>query len=419
MSKRTPGTGGRRRSRRIPVALVLLMLAAAGVRLGVGLARVDQVYWLGDSRTYRELGENLASGRGLVMEDFRGRSRRADRMPGYPLVLGVLHAIGGGAATVVIVQAGVGTLATWVAWRLGRAVLSPVAGWVAAGLTAFGPWQVYFATVALTECWSAALLPATVLCMVGLVRSGRLRWALAAGALCAALGYVHPEFLGLPAAMAIPAAIAPGRRRWLLAWGLGSAVVLVALAPWWVRNAKVFGDFVPATTRLGPTLYDGLRPGATGASDMRFEERLAGETAALGELRYDDYYRSKSLEAAASDPGRVVRLAGAKAARLWSPVPNAEVARAPLYRWLSTAAFVPMVAGGLLGAVVLLRRAGRLVVLLVPVAWVTMVHGVLVGSIRYRVPVEPLLFVLAGAAAAWVCGDEGETDERPTGSGNT
>ena len=194
---------------------------------------------------------------------------------------------------------------------------------------------------------------------------------------------------------------------------MATVVVVAALVPWWVRDWAVFDRFVPTTTRLGVTLYDGLREGATGGTDMRFERELMSETSRLSELEYDAFYRQRSWEAVRADPGRAIRLAATKFGRLWSPVPRAAEAQSPVYRALSLAAYVPMVGGAMLGLLVLVRRrTGVLALLLVPIAWVTMVHLVLVGSIRYRVPVEPLAFLLAGVAAAWVIEGETQGDER-------
>ena len=40
--------------------------------------------------------------------------------------------------------------------------------------------------------------------------------------------------------------------------------LVVVMAPWWVRNASIYGKFVPTAVWMGASLYDGLNPGPRG-----------------------------------------------------------------------------------------------------------------------------------------------------------
>jgi hypothetical protein len=98
-------------------------------------------------------------------------------------------------------------------------------------------------------------------------------------------------------------------------------------------------------------------------------------------------------------PGRVVKLALTKARRTWSPVANADDYQSPAVRLVGLAWSLPVYALAIAGAIVLWRKGdGRLVLLLLlPAIYLTLLHMIFVGSVRYRLPAMPMLEVLAAA----------------------
>src|SRR5206468_6628175 len=118
--------------------------------------------------------------------------------------------------------------------------------------------------------------------------------------------------------------------------------VCLTMVSWWIRNYAIAGRLVPTTLQVGASLYDGLNPAATGASDMQFvgqfvaEQRVAdgqpgASTEGLFEDRLDRRMRQAAIDWARQNPGRVLQLAVTKFARMWSVVPNASEFQS---RWL-------------------------------------------------------------------------------------
>jgi hypothetical protein len=174
------------------------------------------------------------------------------------------------------------------------------------------------------------------------------------------------------------------------------------MAPWWIRNAVVYHTVVLTTLNVGESLYDGLRPGATGASDMQFLEAARRDQGyrALTEVERDRHWRREALEWASSEPLAVLQLAVRKAGRFWSPWPNEERFRQPLVLVATTLGTVPVWIAAAVGVWRLRRSPASLALCLIPAAYFCGLHLVFASSVRYRVPVEPFLRILAGVGFA-------------------
>ncbi|MGI6401428.1 MAG: hypothetical protein ACOX0A_04870 [Thermoguttaceae bacterium] len=184
-------------------------------------------------------------------------------------------------------------------------------------------------------------------------------------------------------------------------------VMLAFLAPWIIRNYRLSGKPIATTLQMGSSLYDGLSPEATGASDMTFVDRFRAEeienpSDSLDvhfEIRLDRRMKEASLAWVKSHPLETARLACVKFYRLWAPVPRERSFAKPIWTLALIISYLPILCLGLLG----LRRAfhfdNAAYFLVIPALYTSALHVVFVSSIRYRVPV---MYGFAILAAYWI-----------------
>jgi hypothetical protein len=179
-------------------------------------------------------------------------------------------------------------------------------------------------------------------------------------------------------------------------------LIVLALLPWAYRNDCVLHHWIWTTTNAGISAYDGFNDQATGASDQSFAGHLSASMPELrdaGEVERDQALAQKAMHWAGQHPLGSLKLAIIKIARTWSPIPLSSEYGRPLNRAIGFLFSVPLDLLALLGV-----AGGRLsqrakVLCLLPAIYFTGVHALSVGSLRYRVPAEPMLAVVA--AVGW------------------
>jgi len=120
----------------------------------------------------------------------------------------------------------------------------------------------------------------------------------------------------------------------------------------------------------------------------------------MTEYELNRHYWQKAAAYARNHPGRAVELAFVKLWRYWKPWPSAEEAGNWTSRSVIALFSLVLFTGAFVGAWCH-RRNGTLLALTVgPVLLFAAIHTVFVGSIRYRLPAEYPLAVVA--AAGWL-----------------
>ena len=416
---------------RLMIGVLALALAA---RLLAAFALEDHVqgsqrqfFVEGDANGYWELGQKLARGEQYAIHH---PPRYVLRTPGFPLFLAACnHLIGTEIIHARFCLAFVGTGCCWLVWLLGARLFTHRVGFWACVIVALNPLQVGNSVLILSETLFTFFMLATLLSQLSLhsaitrtgggaesqfpvnllLRSGML------GCLLACTTLVRPGFiLWLPLSCVLVLLASPRDRpsadkdptshrvrRSLSTCGVLLAFFLTML-PWAWRNFETTGHVVFTSLWSGPSLYDGLNPEADGTSNMEFFDRDQVMTRQdMTENEMNEHYRDLAVQFVRKNPWRAVELGFLKAARYLAPSPAVLSRR---YGVLSAAcaAFYAVFVGLIVLGV--WRGDGNrslnplgLALSLGPFLLFLLVHLVFVGSVRYRLPVEFPLSVLAGA----------------------
>lgn len=352
-----------------------------------------------DSHRYVCVARNIAVGRGPV----ESATTLAGTDPVYPAMLAIGVRLGCASDAAILsfgraINCLFGLVVVGLIAAIGERLFSRRVGLWAAAWCAIDPILLFFNALVLTELPYIAMLCAAILLLIRFNESGRIGLAVLAGAILGVATLTRSSGLFLPLLLAV----------WLIAanWRLptrrtsvGAAIamllaVFVVMAPVIYRNYELFGAFVPVRTGSGASLMEALGPWADGAPGM---DRIVYPDVAedANEVERDRVYRAAALAWARSHPRETLALAIRKLARTWSITINAAAFQSGMYAlagWLSVA---PIFLLGLVGAWRTRRRIAVLVVLLLPAGYFSLLHMVFVGSVRYRLPAMPLIFLLA------------------------
>src|SRR5262245_23400171 len=310
--------------------LAILFAVALLLRVGVALWQEDRnrkqgiVHEFADSELYWKLALNLAAGK-----PYDDGKRQVLRTPGYPVFLAwCIRVLGASTTGARHAHAAVGATSCVLLFFLVRRLLGAQAAWIAASWSALYPFAVFLSAVLLSESVFTFLLLIQLLCFVNLrdrLNDADSVYPLIAWSVCTAVSgalatLVRPSWLLVVPVTALllagsalmpQSAAARFRSRQTVRVFIAVAVLFIAtvaaLAPWWVRNWRVTGHFVPTTLWVGASLYDGWNVKATGASNMAFMDRpaeygLTTDLNNMSEWEQDRYLRHEAWRFARANP---------------------------------------------------------------------------------------------------------------------
>jgi len=373
-----------------------------------------------DPATYDTVAWNLARGAGFSLGEGAASYPTAFVPPVVPWITSLLYrAIGHQFFAAVLVQCLAGSLVPWLLAALGGSLFGGSVGRTSGWLAAVHPLLVFFSGYLLTETLFTVTLLLALLLSADWVRTPRTGRALGVGLAWGIATLTRSTALLLPLLVAAwgwrPLGLtlgSGGRARQLFVLALGLALVVT---PWTLRNALVLRAFVPVTTGAGGALMVANNPvtwdvpeARGGADSGTYRTALAGEFRGLNEVALDARARALTWTFMRERVRQWPAVALAKLARFWRlraegggtgswqrPGSPLELLRRfdPLLIWSALA--LPFGLWGLVRASMGARRWFQSLPLWV-IVYFSLIAVVFFGSLRMRVPIEPLVLLYVG-----------------------
>jgi tetratricopeptide (TPR) repeat protein len=268
-----------------------------------------------DEEYYLRFGQAVLAGQGQNAPVFTFMD------PAYGYLLGVVFKlIGVAPVAIYLLQCLLDTVTALGILMIGRLLGRPRAGLYGALLYGVTSTAIMFCTTLLKEVWVASIATWWVACALAVIRSERKLGWLAFGVFCGiGVGFRSTLLLLGLAGLLLPLFCAHAR---LLKAALLAGGLLLAVAPWSLRNDQAYGSwsFLPHNSGIVlhqlynaqnpdssiwiPNFVNYLEPGEIWRGYSAEASRVAGR--ALSPHEVDQYWKSEALRFIAQNSGRVL-----------------------------------------------------------------------------------------------------------------
>ena len=384
------------------LTLIAILVAAFALRVFAAVIVPDQSVMLGDPVAYREVGKSLWA---------TGQMNALYFMPLYPALVAVF----GPGWPQLLIDIALSTALVWLIYELTDAIFaSKRAAVLAAAVAAVYPYFIFYSIVGLTETLFMVLLLSAYLCWY--------RNAYIAASVFSVLGILTRPVLDplaplllLYFAIAIRGLSIKAAAKYLAIY---VGIYCVLMAPWWLHNYKAYQTFVRLNLGSGVALLSGNNPSnQSGGIDNNLNATMAPFAEIADPVARDKAMQRAALNYIKEDPGRFLIQAAKRFQRFWSPWPLTEEYSRPLYKLISFCSFIPVLLLALVFVVLYGRTYFRRIApLLLFIVYLNSLHLVFPASLRYRLPVEPFLIILAAAGAVHLVDRWSQKSRRVNGS---
>lgn len=415
--------------------LLLYAIFAGALVLRIAfILYVNGNYYFPDSNQYMIYARNLVSGLGY--NTLPDTAWFALRTPGYSLLIALVYKVFGAGNfsnfLVVLIQAVLSSLTCVYIFLIGNKIAGRAVGYLSGLFYAVYPFSVFYSAYILSETLAIFLFVICVWFLINITERRGYVYAVLAGLSFGYLHLVKTSVFPLILALGILLIVADLKRIGgnVLRFVVMFVAVMAIVAPWAIRNYTVFGKFISSSTMGGFVLYSGNNPknvtgGGIYPDDLDYpadiktkyaeqlklsseyflsenKDRTSLRKIAEIELEIDNMYKQKAVDFIKKNPGRFISFGFKKFGRLWRVTPYASDYSSAKYKIISILSYGVLIPFFLIGIVLAIIKWKVWYAIILPILYITAVHCVFIGSVRYREPVMPFFIIISCFGVHWL-----------------
>lgn len=360
--------------------LLMILISSLIVRLLFMWVYPDQHF--PDASAYRWIGTEIFSGDLITNHIY---------MPLYP----VLSYLTGGGSTQILMDIVISVISVWLVFILSMYLFKDrLPALLSATIAAFYPHFLFYSVSGLTEIFYTFLLLLSFLLLY------RKTFVLAIVILVLSI-LVRPTldfFNPILVALFVGFVHKSGWKAVIKYLGIYFVIYIVILSPWWMHQYQKYGEFVRLNLGDGIVLYSGNNPiNKTGGGITGDDVDFSIFNNEKDPIARNNKMKESAINFIIDNPARFVELAGLKFLRFWRLWPHTE----HYQQWYVVATSLLSYGVVLFFAIGFLLRNVRIyfrktIPIFALFGYLTLIHMVTIGSIRYRFPLEPFLIIFAG-----------------------
>lgn len=371
----------------------LVFLAALILRLVFVIPSLEIP--VSDAAAYDNLGLSISQGKGYINND---GSPHSFRPPFYPAFLAVMYKLFGHSYQAVrIAQSLLGAVTCVSIFFIGKKAYGSVVGILAASISVFYLPFIKSAELLLTELLFTFILGLIIFYLFRIRFAVKTLDCVIAGILLGLSALTRSMMLIFPLLM-IPLFVS-SKRTFNKKYFIILLSFFVTLLPWIIRNYIVYDAFIPVSTQGGITFYSSYcPPGGVFGKLATLEDPIIIEASRIkSAVLQNDFLIKKTIDFILNNPQKVLLLEIEKVLYLWAPF-DWEIVGG---RWVNIV-YILILPFFAIGALTALKNLEKNYLILMPIIYVQITSLIFYGSPRFRLPIEPYIFILSMAGAVVV-----------------